>query len=242
MGFGWHVAEREVYAMAQRQTANGGPDLRLRFARGCASHSLLEIEAWMRSEIKAISPLTDRLMRLIEGSRCVAGDERAVELALREALSNAVIHGNGMDAHKLVRIRCRCELGKGVSIIVTDSGQGFDPNAVPDLLAVERLGADHGRGIHLMKLAMDEVSFERGGTEVHMRKGPTRNPRTALQTNVIVPPTGGQVQPAGLDMTDSCLNVSHRNRSAMPVELMNANGRANATSFSADRTAKTEDQ
>jgi two-component sensor histidine kinase len=100
--------------------------LRLRFVRRCASHSLLEIEAWMPSEIRAISPLTDRLMRLIEGSRCVAGDERAVQLALREALSNAVIHGNGMDAHKLVRIRCRCELGKGVSIIVTDSGQGFD--------------------------------------------------------------------------------------------------------------------
>jgi serine/threonine-protein kinase RsbW len=167
--------------MAQRQTANGGPDLRLRFARGCASHSLLEIEAWMRSEIKAISPLTDRLMRLIEGSRCVTGDERAVELALREALSNAVIHGNGMDAHKLVRIRCRCELGRGVSIIVIDSGQGFDPNAVADPLAVERLEADHGRGIHLMKLAMDEVSFERGGTEVLMRKGPARNPSTELR-------------------------------------------------------------
>jgi len=91
MGFGWHVAELKV--CAHRQTANGGPDLRLRFARGCASHSLLEIEAWMPSEIKAISPMTDRLMRLIEGSRCVAEDERAVELALREALSNAVIHG-----------------------------------------------------------------------------------------------------------------------------------------------------
>src|SRR5258708_32829451 len=117
--------------MAQRQTANGGPDLRLRFARGCASYSLLEIEGWMASEIKAISPETDRLMRLIEGSRCVAGDERAVELALREALSNAVIHGNGMDAHKLVRIRCRCCVGKESSIIVPDSGRGFDPDAVP---------------------------------------------------------------------------------------------------------------
>jgi serine/threonine-protein kinase RsbW len=200
MGFGWHLAEREVCAMAQRQTANGSPDLRLRFARGCASHSLLEIEAWMPSEIKAISPLVNRLMRLIEGSRCVAGNEPAVELALREAVSNAVVHGNGMDAHKLVQIRCQCEFEKGVSIVVTDQGQGFDPNAVPDPLAVERLEVDHGRGIHLMKLAMDEVSFERGGTEVHMRKGPTRNPRTALQTNVIVSPARGQVQPAGLEM------------------------------------------
>jgi len=129
-----------------------------------------------------------------------------------------------------------------VSIIVTDSGQGFDPNAVPDPLVVERLEADHGRGIHLMKLAMDEVSFERGGTEVHMRKGLTRNPRTALQTNVIVPPTRGQVQPAGLEMNGQLFERSQRNRSTMPVELMNAIGRANATSSSADRTAKTEDQ
>jgi serine/threonine-protein kinase RsbW len=137
----------------------------------------------MPSEIKAISPLVDRLMRLIEGSRCVAGNEPAVELALREALSNAVVHGNGMDTHKLVQIRCRCELGKGVSIIVMDQGQGFDPNAVPDPLAVERLEAEHGRGIHLMKLAMDEVSFERGGTEILMWKGAARNPRTELRSN-----------------------------------------------------------
>src|SRR5689334_13053693 len=61
---------------------------------------LFEIAAWLPSEIKAISPLVDQLMRLIEGSRCVAGHEVAVELALREALSSAVIHGNEMGAHK----------------------------------------------------------------------------------------------------------------------------------------------
>src|SRR5260221_7296801 len=147
--------------MAQRQTANGGPDLRLRFARGCASHSLLEIEAWMPSEIKALSPLVDRLMRLIEGSRCVAGNETAVELALRDALSNAVVHGNRMAARKLVQVRCQCSLGKGVTIVVTDQGQGFDPKAVPNPLAVEILEEQHGRGIHLMKSAMGEVLVER---------------------------------------------------------------------------------
>jgi serine/threonine-protein kinase RsbW len=162
--------------MAGTRMANERPALRARFAGMRAGRSSLEIEAWMPSEIKAISPLVDRLMRLIKGSRCVAGEEPAVELGLREALGNAVIHGNGMDAHKLVQVRCQCELGKGVSITVTDQGQGFDPQAVPDPLAVERLEAEHGRGIHLMKLAMDEVSFARGGTEVHMRKGPARNP------------------------------------------------------------------
>jgi len=64
-----------------------------------------------------------------------------------------------MDAHRLVQVRCQCELGKGVSIVVTDRGQGFDPKTVPDPLAVERLEEEHGRGLHLMKLAMDEVSF-----------------------------------------------------------------------------------
>ena len=169
--------------MGGTQTANEQSALRPAFAGVHATPSLLKIEVWMPSEIKAISPLVTRLMRLIEGSRCVAGNESAVELALQEALSNAVVHGHRMDAHKLVQIRCQCELGKGVSIVVTDQGQGFDPKAVPDPLAVERLEEEHGRGLHLMKLAMDEVSFERGGSEVHMRKGPARNPRTDLRGN-----------------------------------------------------------
>jgi serine/threonine-protein kinase RsbW len=168
--------------MGRPQTANERWALRSAFAGVHATRSLLTIEAWMPSEIKAISPLVNRLMRLIEGSRCVAGNEPAVELALQEALSNAVVHGNGMDAHKLVQVRCQCELGKGVSTVVTDQGQGFDPKAVPDPLAVERLEEERGRGIHLMKLAMDEVLFERGGIEVHMRKGPARSPRTELRS------------------------------------------------------------
>jgi serine/threonine-protein kinase RsbW len=166
--------------MGGTQTANERWALRPAFAGLQATRSLLKIEAWMPSEIKAISPLVNRLMRLIEGSRCVAGNEPAVELALQEALSNAVVHGNGMDAHRLVQVRCQCELGKGVSIVVRDQGQGFDPKAVPDPLAVERLEEEHGRGLHLMKLAMDEVRFERGGTAVHMRKGPARSLRTVL--------------------------------------------------------------
>src|SRR5690349_3124580 len=134
------------------------------------NRSLLEIEAWLPSEIKAISPLVGQLMRLIEGSRCVAGNEYAVELAFREALSNAVIHGNEMDAHKLVRIYCRCEHGKGVWLTVKDEGKGFDSAAVPDPVAMHRLEEEHGRGILLMKLAMDHVCFEGGGTVVHMWK------------------------------------------------------------------------
>jgi serine/threonine-protein kinase RsbW len=169
--------------MCGTQTGNERTASHPAFAGVHGTRSLLKIEAWMPSEIKAISPLVNRLMRLIEGSQCVAGNEHAVELALQEALSNAVVHGNRMDAHKLVQIRCQCESGKGVSIVVTDVGEGFDPTAVPHPLAVGRLEAEHGRGIHLMKVAMEEVRFERGGTEVHMRKGPARNPRAEVRSN-----------------------------------------------------------
>jgi anti-sigma regulatory factor (Ser/Thr protein kinase) len=130
---------------------------------------LLELEAWMPSEIEAISPTVEQLMRLIEAWRCIVGNEFAVELALREALNNAVVHGNAMDPNKLVEVRCRCERGKGLWLMVKDQGHGFDPTAVPDPLASEGLQAEHGRGIHLMKLMMDEVSFHCAGSEVQMR-------------------------------------------------------------------------
>jgi anti-sigma regulatory factor (Ser/Thr protein kinase) len=122
--------------MCGTQTGNERTTLHPALAGVHATRSLLKIEAWMPSEIKAISPLVNRLMRLIDGSQCVAGNEHAVELALQEALSNAVVHGSGMDARKLVQIRCRCEVGKGVFIVVKDEGQGFDPRAVPNPLAV----------------------------------------------------------------------------------------------------------
>ena len=155
--------------MNDARSANVRAELRPTLA-GRGAGSLLEIDAWIHSEVKAISPLVERLMRVIEGSHCITGEEHAVQLALREALNNAVVHGNRLDADKLVHVRCRCKVGKGISLIVSDQGQGFDPLAVSDSVTVENLEADHGRGIHLMKLAMDEVSFERRGTEVHMCK------------------------------------------------------------------------
>src|ERR1700741_1416163 len=112
--------------MARMETSNRRSDLRAHLARTPGSGSLLEVDAWIPSEVKAISPLVDRLMRLIEGSHCITGEECAVELALREALCNAVIHGNRLDAHKLVHVRCRCKVRKGIWLTISDQGQGFD--------------------------------------------------------------------------------------------------------------------
>ena len=168
--------------MNDGRSVNVTADLRPAFA-GRGASSLLEIDAWIPSEISAISPLVERLMRLIEGSHCITGEEPAVELALREALNNAVVHGNRLDAHKLVHVRCRCKVGEGISLIVSDQGKGFDPRTVPDSVTVENLEADHGRGIHIMKLLMDEVSFEQRGAEVRMRKSPAHKARPDVRSD-----------------------------------------------------------
>ena len=164
--------------MARMKTSNGHSDWRAHLGRTREGGSLLEVDAWIPSEINKISPLVERLMRLIEGSHCITGEEHEIELALREAVNNAVVHGNRLDACKSVHVWCRCKVAEAISLIISDQGQGFDPRIVPDSV-VENPEADHGRGIHLMKLAMDEVSFKRGGTEVHMCKRLARNARAA---------------------------------------------------------------
>jgi serine/threonine-protein kinase RsbW len=166
--------------MTRIQAANEPSDFQPQSV-GRHAGPLFQIEAWIPSEIKAISPMMDRLMRLIEGSHCVRGEEPSVELALAEALNNAVVHGNRLDREKLVQVLCRCEVGKGISVVVKDQGQGFDPSTVPDPTAAENISAEHGRGIWLMKTVMDEVSFECGGSEVRMRKAPAHQPGTECE-------------------------------------------------------------
>jgi len=130
----------------------------------------------MRSEINAISGAVDWLMAMIQECHCVPRQERDVEIALREALANAVLHGNHQDAEKKIQISCRIQCGGEVSIIVRDEGKGFDPTKVPDP-AIDNIGSEHGRGIYLMRALMDEIRFEQGGTEVHMRKRASRSNR-----------------------------------------------------------------
>ncbi len=121
----------------------------------------------MPSEVGSISPFVDRLMLLIR--KCVPDGESEVEIALREALANAIIHGNHENPGKHVHVRFRCNPDE-VSIAVKDEGRGFDINEMPDPTAPENIGSGHGRGIYLMKAFMDEVRFEEGGVVVHMRK------------------------------------------------------------------------
>jgi len=156
--------------MGGTQSLNRAISSQLQSSKKRPRSPILEIDSWMPSQVRAISPLVDRLMKLIEKSQCVPGEEFDTELALREALNNAVVHGNREDPETKVHIRCRCQPGKQLFIVVTDQGKGFDFKKVVGNGMAKDPDSEHGRGIQLMKAYMDDVHFERGGSEVHMRK------------------------------------------------------------------------
>src|ERR1700688_426910 len=108
------------------RSLNRAPGAQLPFSGKRSRSSILELDFWMPSEVRAISPLVDRLMRLIKRSRCVPGEEFDIELALREALDNAVVHGNQENPETKVHIRFRGRHGNEISIVVADQGKGFD--------------------------------------------------------------------------------------------------------------------
>ena len=112
------------------------------------------------------------VMSFVAKFRKVDGSEANIEMALHEALTNAVVHGSHEDPDKLVYVLCRCSIDGEVSITIWDQGQGFDVRSIKDPTTPENLLCTNGRGIYLMQTLMDEVSFDEGGVVVRMRKKP----------------------------------------------------------------------
>jgi serine/threonine-protein kinase RsbW len=99
--------------------------------------AFVEVHLSLWSAIADISPFVDRLMSLILAGRSVDGSEIDIEMALREALANAIIHGNHADPTKPVEVICRCSADGEVWLTIRDRGAGFDVTAVPDPTAAE---------------------------------------------------------------------------------------------------------
>jgi serine/threonine-protein kinase RsbW len=94
-----------------------------------------------------------------------------ISMAVREAMINAVLHGNAYDPAKRVNLTFE-QNGRELIITITDQGKGLDPAEVPDPLAPENLMKQSGRGIFLMRAFMDEVRFRKvdPGTEITLIK------------------------------------------------------------------------
>ncbi len=95
-----------------------------------------------------------------------------VGIAIREAVANAIKHGNRQDPEKEVEVELAIIEDQAI-IRVVDQGEGFDLQAVDDPLAPENLLKPNGRGIFYMKNFMDEIRYDsrpNGGTVVTLRK------------------------------------------------------------------------
>jgi anti-sigma regulatory factor (Ser/Thr protein kinase) len=132
--------------------------------------SACELNLVIPADPAHISTVTDGLTELLHRRHWEEDSVAAVELAVREALTNAIRHGCHNDSAKKLQCIVTCDNDGELGIVVRDPGPGFDPASVADPLAQENLLAAGGRGVFLINHLMDEAAFNDGGRELRMRK------------------------------------------------------------------------
>jgi len=130
----------------------------------------LRFDRVIPSDVRLLDGAVDEITAAIDRTAC-REDTESIGLAMREALANAMVHGNHCDPARTVRVSISVNAYGDLLVLVKDSGSGFDPSRLPNPIADENLLANHGRGIFLMKQFMDQVDFNFDhGTEVRMRR------------------------------------------------------------------------
>ena len=135
-----------------------------------ADKLILKLRVTLAADKNEVDPVVQSVMEIVRNMGCVTGKEDAIELALAEALANAVVHGAQADPSKIVECDVACDENRGMLIVVRDPGKGFDPEAITNPCYGESVYSDHGRGIYLINQLMDEVKYLKNGTEIHMIK------------------------------------------------------------------------
>jgi GAF domain-containing protein len=133
----------------------------------CAS---CRLDMVIPADAKDISSVVDGVMQVVRDMKLAAGKQFEVEIALREALANAIEHGCQRDPAKSIECCVAADESGDLLVVVRDPGSGFDPSRIPDPLQGPGLLRDGGRGIHLINEFMDEVRFAQDGREIQMRK------------------------------------------------------------------------
>jgi GAF domain-containing protein len=122
------------------------------------------------ADAAAIPAVSDGVMQVVREKRCAEGHEVEIEIAVREALANAIKHGCGNDKTKSVQCCVAVEDDGELLIVVRDPGPGFDPANVASPLAESGLLKESGRGVFFINQFMDDVRYEDGGRELHMKR------------------------------------------------------------------------
>jgi serine/threonine-protein kinase RsbW len=127
------------------------------------------IEHTIQSEMDAGHRVLEELLSKLAGEDWSSRDMFGIRLALEEAVVNAIKHGNRLDKNKQVHVVCK-STAEGVWIRISDQGQGFNPEGVPDCTDSAHIDAPNGRGIMLMRNFMSRVEYNALGNVVVMEK------------------------------------------------------------------------
>jgi serine/threonine-protein kinase RsbW len=136
------------------------------------TNAKLEASLVLASRFENIEVAERVLVDLCHRAGCAEDEEYWLVTSLREAVANAIRHGNRRDPERRVRVACAIE-DSTVTIRVEDEGEGFDPADIPDPTDPENLLRPSGRGIFYMRQFMNRVDFSStaaGGTAVVMVK------------------------------------------------------------------------
>jgi serine/threonine-protein kinase RsbW len=90
-----------------------------------------------------------------------------LRVVLSEALSNAIVRGNGEDQSKWVHVEAEL-VPEAIRVSVTDEGPGFDPASIPEPINPEQLDVAGGRGLFIIRKLVDAVQFNEQGNSICM--------------------------------------------------------------------------
>ena len=141
----------------------------------CSSSKLMtapqRVSYRMESTLESVNKAEEMADRIAAQAGLDEDTRSGVSMSVREAMINAILHGNAYDPAKRVNLTLE-QNGQELTVTITDEGKGFVPEDVPDPLAPENLLKESGRGIFLMRAFMDEVRFRKlnPGTEIILVK------------------------------------------------------------------------
>ncbi len=117
------------------------------------------IEKKFRSDPKALPEAEEFFIKTLKKVELSEERFQKLILAISEAVSNSVKHGNKSNPQKFVKSTIKINDDE-IEIIFEDEGSGFNPDDVPDPTVRENILKESGRGIHIMRAFVDELKYD----------------------------------------------------------------------------------
>ena len=133
---------------------------------------MILLDQRLESSLESVDRSEERAVALAQELGFSEEETYRLGYAVREALVNAVVHGNRYSANKVVHFKMT-RMPRGLEVVIEDQGSGFSAEMQGDPLAQENLMNQSGRGLALIRAFADELQVERtpqGGTRVILRK------------------------------------------------------------------------